>query len=342
MKPQAGRPFLRETTYFDITLDIGLRQPELPCMIRIPLRALLALLLVCTLLSPTSLAQPHQGKTDERLTQQLTEALRGFRGEVGVYVQHLKTGKSVTINADTLFPTASTIKIPIMIGLFDQIRQGKVSYQQEVVYRDSLHYDDGLVGSLKDGAKLPLSEVVMLMETVSDNTGSLWCQALAGGGTAINAWLDANGFPQTRVNSRTPGREAFRTRYGWGQTTPRELARLLTYIRQGRAVSPDASDRMYRNLCRQYWDNDGLSQLPPDVKAACKNGAVNQSRSEVVLVHAPHGDYVYCIMTKNQKDESWVRTNEGFTLLRTVGALLWHHFEPKSTFQPVAGYEKWW
>jgi len=301
------------------------------------------ILLTVTLLSTyPSDGQTNDAKIDAKLTQKLTEALRGFRGDVGVYVHHLKTGKTVAINADTTFPTASTIKIPIMIGLFDQIQQGKISYQQEVVYRDSLHYDDGIVGSLKDGAKLPLSEVVMLMETVSDNTGSLWCQKLAGGGTAINAWLDANGFPQTRMNSRTPGREAFQKRYGWGQTTPRELAGLLTYLRQGRAISPDASDRMYRNLCRQYWDNDGLSQLPVEVKVACKTGAVNQARSEVVLVHAPHGEYVYCVMTKNQKDESWARTNEGFTLLRTVSALLWQHFEPKSPFKPVAGYEKWW
>jgi beta-lactamase class A len=298
--------------------------------------------LLALLFAHTLFAQTKPTKTDARLAQKLTDALRGFRGEVGVYVCHLPSGRSAAINADTLFPTASTVKIPIMIGLFDQIVQGKLKYGDEVVYRDSLHYDDGIVGSLKDGAKLPLSEVVMLMETVSDNTGSLWCQALAGGGTAINAWLDRNGFPHTRVNSRTPGREAFRGRYGWGQTTPRELADLLTYLRQGRAINPAASDRMYRNLCRQYWDGDGLSQLPAEVKVACKNGAVNRARSEVVLVHAPHGDYVYCLMTKNQQDETWTRDNEGFRLLRTVGALLWNHFEPKSGFRPVAGYEAWW
>ena len=298
----------------------------------------LRLALLLLLLTPPLFAQ----KTDARLTQKLTDVLRGFRGEAGVYVYHLKTGKTAAINADTLFPTASTVKIPIMIGLFDQIQKGKISYGQEVVYKDSLHYDDGIVGSLKDGAKLPLSEVVMLMETVSDNTGSLWCQALAGGGGAINAWLDANGFPKTRVNSRTPGRQSFQKQYGWGQTTPRELADLLTYLRQGKAISSDASDRMYRNLCRQYWDGDGLSQLPAEVKAACKNGAVNQSRSEVMLVHAPHGDYVFCVMTKNQTDQSWERTNEGFALLRTISALIWHHFEPTSGFKPVVGYEKWW
>ena len=188
-----------------------------------------------------------------------------------------------------------------------------------------------------------MSEVVMLMETVSDNTGSLWCQALAGGGCGHQrlarkptAFTKHASIPEHRVAKQ------IRNSTGWGQTSPRELANLMTYIRQGKAVSPDASEEMYRNLGRQYWDNDGLSQVPPDVKTACKNGAVNQSRSEVVLVHAPHGEYVYCVMTKNQKDESWERTNEGFALLRTVGAIVWHHFEPKSTWKPAAGYEKWW
>lgn len=291
---------------------------------------------------PGLLVYGQAATNDAKLDRQLRSALAGFRGDVGVYVRNLRTGKTVAINADTLFPTASTVKIPIQCGLFDKINRGELRYGQELIYRDSLHYDDGIVGSLKEGAKIPLSEVVMLMETVSDNTGSLWCQALAGGGVAINQWLETNGFHQTRVNSRTPGRSANQKQYGWGQTTPRELADLLMYIRQGRAVSADASDEMYRNLGRQYWDNDGLSQLPPDVKTASKNGAVNQSRSEVVLVHAPHGEYVYCVMTKNQKDESWERTNEGFALLRTVSAILWRHFEPKSTWRPATGYEKWW
>lgn len=290
----------------------------------------------------TAGSQTFAQKNDPKLERLLREAMAGFRGDAGVYVHHIKSGKTVSINADTTFPTASTIKIPIMCGLFDKINRGGLTYQQEIVYKDSLHYDDGIVGSLKDGAKFPLSQIVMLMETISDNTGSLWCQALAGGGTAINSWLDTNGFSKTRVNSRTPGREAFRPKYGWGQTTPHELAELLLYIRQGKAISPDASDRMYRNLGRQFWDGDGLSQLPPGVKVATKNGAVNRSRSEVVLVHAPHGEYVYCIMTKNQQDESWERTNEGATLLRKVGALLWQYYEPKSDWKPVDGYQKWW
>lgn len=289
------------------------------------------------LLSLTLFAQ----KEDKKLKIKLEETLKGFNGEVGIYVRNLKTNQFVAINADTIFPTASMVKIPIMIGTFDKIAKGELKYDQELVYKDSLDYDDGIVGSLKDGAKIPLNEVVMLMCTVSDNTGSLWLQKLAGTGTRINAILDSLGFKDTRVNSRTAGREANRTKFGWGQTTPREMAELLVKIRKGEVISKDASDRMYRNLCRQFWDSEGLSQLPENIKVASKNGAVNRSRSETVLVHAPSGEYVYSIITKNQKDETWTRNNEGFELLRKVGALLWKHYEPKSMWKPVEGYEKW-
>ncbi|UTA70010.1 serine hydrolase [Emticicia sp. 21SJ11W-3] len=297
-------------------------------------------ILTLCLIAYVSSATAQTLKEDKKLKAQLQEILNGFNGDAGIYVQNLKTNKYVAINADTVFPTASMVKIPIMIGTFDKIRQGSLQYEQELIYRDSLHYDDGIVGSLRDSAKIPLSHVMMLMCTISDNTGSLWLQALAGGGKRINAILDSLGFVVTRVNSRTPGREAYRSQYGWGQTSPREMAKLLTLLRRGEIISPAYSDRMYRNLGRQFWDSHGLSQIPENVKVATKNGAVNRSRSETVLVHAPGGEYVYSIITKNQKDESWTRTNEGFELLRKVSALLWHYYEPKSKWKPVDGYDK--
>ncbi len=87
---------------------------------------------------------------------------------------------------------------------------------------------------------------------------------------------------KTRVNSRTPGREANRSRYGWGQTTPREMARLLVMIREEKAVSPAASQEMYRHLTRSYWTGEALSVLPPWVQVASKVGAVDRSRSLLV------------------------------------------------------------
>jgi beta-lactamase class A len=281
-------------------------------------------------------------KTDQKLTQKLQALTKDFEGEVGIYVRHLKTGRTVALNADSLFPTASMIKVPIMVGVFAKMETGELNPKTILRYRDSLYYaGEDIVGNFKDSSLVALSKIQMLSITTSDNTGSLWLQQLAGTGTAINAWLEQNGFTQTRMNSRTPGRRPDWQKYGWGQTTPREMANLVTMIREGKAVSPAASERMYRNLGRIYVDDVALSQIPPTVQTASKQGAVNRSRSEVVLVNAPHGDYVFCVITKNQKDESWEPNNAGYALIRAVSKTLWQHFEPKSDWQPAPGVEKY-
>ncbi len=279
---------------------------------------------------------------DKALTQQLQPLVDSFQGDVGIFVQHLKTGKTVAINADTIFPTASMIKVPITIGMFNKIEKGEIDYHTTLTYTDSLLYEgDDILGSFKDGEQIALSKILMLMITTSDNTASLWCQQLAGTGTQINQWLQENGYEHTRVNSRTPGRESNRSRYGWGQTTPREMANLVASIGKGEVISKRASERMYRNLTRIYWDGEALSQIPPYIQTASKQGAVNRSRSEVVLVNAPHGDYVFCVITKNQKDESWTPDNEGYVLLRNVSGILWNYFEPDSKWKPSDGIEEW-
>jgi beta-lactamase class A len=280
-----------------------------------------------------------QTKNDKKLTLKLQKLVEGFNGDVGIYVQNLKTGKFAEINGDTIFPTASMIKVPIMIGVFDKIEKKELSYHQNLIFRDSLLYaGEDILGSFKDGEKVQLSKVQMLSITTSDNTGSLWLQKLVGGAN-INKWLSDNGFENIRINSRTPGREAFQKRYGWGQTSPKEMALLIKKIRDGQAISPAASERMYRNLIRIYWDAEALSQIPPYIQAASKQGAVNRSRSEVVLVNAPHGDYVFCIATKNQKDESWTTDNEGYQLIRKLSKLLWNYYEPKSDWEAAKGLE---
>ncbi|WP_423737815.1 serine hydrolase [Chitinophaga caseinilytica] len=275
-------------------------------------------------------------KEDRKLTAQLLELTRSFNGDVGIYVQHLKTGRFAAINADTVFPTASIVKVPLLVGLFDKIEKGELKYHQPMIYRDSAKYGgSGIMQFFKDSAETEISVLAALMMSYSDNTTSLWNQALAGGGQRVNEILEQYGFRDTRVNSRTPGRADIWKIYGWGQTTPREMARLVTLIRKGEILSPAACDRMYRLMCRGYYDESSLSQIPPFVQAAHKTGSVDASRSEVVLVNAPHGDYVFHIATKNNKDQRWVDDNEAVVLIRNVSALIWRHFEPKSDWKPL-------
>lgn len=288
------------------------------------IKKLILSLTLCILACLTIKAQ----KVDQTLASKIQKLVDDSGLEAGVYVQHLTQGTKVEINADTIYPTASVVKVPIMVGVFNKIHKGELDYKTILTYRDSLSYSKyDIIGCLKDSSEVALGKIILLMETTSDNTASLWCQSLAGGGLAINQWLNDNGFKYTRVNSRTPGREGDREMYGWGQLTPREMARLLTMIRQGKAVSPAASERMYRTLTNIYWDDRSLCQIPPYVQVASKQGFVTQSTAEIALVNAPHGDYVFCIATKNEPVVDR-EVRKGRQLIKDISNLLWNYYEP--------------
>jgi D-alanyl-D-alanine carboxypeptidase len=212
---------------------------------------------------------------DSALEAQLQHLVAPFQGTVGIYVRNLKTGRYAAIRADEVFPTASMIKVPIVLTLFQQIEDGRLGWLDTLTYRDSLLYsgEDDLLGKLRDSTPIPLAQVAMLSITTSDNTAALWLQKLVGTGTAINAWLAAQ----------------------------------------------------------------ALSQVPPWTQAASKQGSVDHSRSEVVLVNAPSGDYVFSVITKGQADSTYVKANEGYVLLRRVSALLWATFEPRHPWTPAPG-----
>jgi beta-lactamase class A len=281
---------------------------------------------------------PHR---DAKLEAALRQATDGFHGDVGVYVHHLRSGRTAELRADEAFPTASMIKVPILATYYDRLASGAMDLHATEVMPDTAIYgypdDLGLVGNLKPGAKVEHSLLALMMITTSDNTAAIWMQSLVGGGEAVNGWLAGRGFDSTRVNSRTPGREAARARYGWGQTTPREMATLFTKIRAGEVVSPAASEEMYRALTRIYWNGEALSQLPPWIQAASKQGEVDHSRSETVLVNGPSGDYVFSIITKNQADTTYAPNNEAYLMIRRVSALLWKAFEPRMPYVPAPG-----
>lgn len=263
-------------------------------------------------------------RTNRKLQKHVEELLQGFHGQAGVYLYDLKKNKTVAINADTVFSTASIVKIPIMIGLMDKIRKGELPYHQELVYKDSLLYAGvDILGSFKTNEKIELSKVLMLMLTMSDNTASLWLQSLAGTGTRINQLVDSLGFKYTRVNSRTPGREAIRTQYGWGQTTPREIATIVQRIAKQQLLGSSTDAAMLKLLSRNYWDEEGLSQIPAGVFVASKNGAVDASRSEVMYVKGNGREYVLCIATQNNTDTRWSQDNEAWTVIRKISALVW-------------------
>ena len=257
--------------------------------------------------------------------------LNNFNGEVGFYFLHLDKGIDFGINENKIFPSASLIKIPIMVQIFNRVENDNLNLDSLLFYDSSLinykYKGDDSIARFKENETISINKLLTHMITFSDNHASLWLQIIAGGGTKINEILDKYNFTKTKVNSRTLNREDQYLQYGWGQTTPKEMSKLMIEIKNGNIVSKKSSDEMYRHLTRIYWDDEALSQIPNHIQVASKQGAINKSRSEVVLVNSPSGDYVFCIITNNQSDESWSFENEGFVLIRKISRLLWNYYQ---------------
>ena len=162
-------------------------------MLRLAPFALLILLTGC---SSSRVASPSI--TSAELQRAVEAEIDGFEGVVGVYVRHLETGATAEVRPDELFPTASMIKVPIMVTVFDRIEAGEIDYSADVMFVDSLRYSEyDLFGDLRDSSLVPVHQLVELMLSASDNTSSLWLQAMVTG-EYINEWLAANGFEGTR------------------------------------------------------------------------------------------------------------------------------------------------
>lgn len=277
------------------------------------------------------------------LDEQLQSVVSHFDGRSGIYLYHFESNSEIAINADDLYTSASMIKIPIMAKLFDMIEKGELDYNSILTWTGEPKYqwEDDFVNVAKVGSEFRLSRLIFLMIALSDNTSSLWLQRVAGEGIEINKWLEANGYEHTRVNSRTEGREEDYKKYGWGQTTPREMATLMREVYEGKVVSQRASDKMYRFLTKSYWDGESLSAIPKNVLAASKQGAVSQSKSEVIFVHSPGGTYVLCSITDNQSIEGYEYDNPGYVFLRKVSSIVYNYYNQDNTYKPKEPNE-WW
>ncbi|MCC5925951.1 MAG: serine hydrolase [Bacteroidetes bacterium] len=260
----------------------------------------------------------------EQLEAELREKANAFAGDAGIHFKHIPTGREIAINADTLFPTASTIKVPLAVRIAELVDEGVLHYDSLHVYEDRLFYPGSdLVGAMREGETISLRKMVFLSLSFSDNTASLWMQELGGTGTMVNEAMARLGLEHTRVNSRTDGRQDDFRRYGWGQTTPREMSQLMEMIFRGEVINEARSEELYRLLSKTLWDETGIAPIPNTVNVASKQGSVRASKSETMVVNAPGGDYILTVITKNQEDRSTGSENEGFVLIRDVSRMIW-------------------
>jgi beta-lactamase class A len=122
----------------------------------------LVLLVICQLRAQSS---------QDTLLDALRARISTFQGTVSLYAKNLDTGETVGIRPSDPVRTASTIKLPILTAVFDQVAAGKAKWSEPLTVRPQDKVSgSGIIGAeLSDGVQLPLRDVAHLMIVLSDN-----------------------------------------------------------------------------------------------------------------------------------------------------------------------------
>ena len=242
----------------------------------------------------------------QSLSERLLPLIRAHEGNVAVAVKHLKSGESFTHNADEPMPTASLIKLPVMVEAYRQASEGKIDLNDRVTFKD----DDKTPGSgilsthFSGGTTISLRDAIRLMIAYSDNSATNLVVAKIGL-PATTELMDKLGLPNTRLhtfvfrpNSSIAPRP--QQKFGLGSTTANEMIRLVEMIQTKKIVTPDACDAMLDHL--RHCEDKRLSKLlPTGVKVAHKTGSVAVVRTDAGIIDAKRGPIAICVLTNNNK-----------------------------------------
>jgi beta-lactamase class A len=270
-----------------------------------------------------------------RLRRALDEAMRGYGGVAGVSVLNLNTGERVSIRGGEKYPSASLIKVAVLVALLDQVHRGSIGLNERIpmLRRDRVG-GSGVLQYMDGGLQPTVADAAWLMTTISDNTAT---NLILNHLNVKTVWekMDSLGLPQTRIHSKTFLRATSiavdsSVKYGLGVTTPDETVRLFELLHRGRAVSP-AMDSLAMEMLRNNQDNAKLARwLPEDLRFAHKTGDVDRSRSDCGVMYGPDAPVAVCVMTRENTDTSYAPDNAANLLMARIGLAVFRHYNPSA------------
>lgn len=233
----------------------------------------------------------------EAMTQELNRLAARHQGRVAIYLTDFKDGKTWVYHPDDLFPSASLIKVPIMICTFYAIQDGRIALSEKL----TLHRRNrvGGSGSLKwrpDGARLSVRELLQLMISESDNTATnMMIEALGMG--YIQQQFPRMGLVYTGIYKEGMSLNGSRVAHE-NYTTAREMNMMMEKIYRGQLVDKPSSMLMLEILRHKKAVASRLAKgLPNGWEIAHKTGLLRHACHDSAIFLTPHGDYGMTVLT---------------------------------------------
>jgi beta-lactamase class A len=289
-------------------------------------RSLLAgALLVCAASLGAQMTKPLTRADTSALHRTLDAIASAHHGVLGYSVLNLDTGERLALRGDETFPTASLIKVPILVTLYDLAEQKQVSLDDPLtVIKIDQVPGSGVLQFMHSGMSLSVHDAAALMIILSDNSATnLILDKVA----IRRVWtkMEALGLPHTKVHSKVYLRLASvamdsSVKYGLGVSTPNEMAHLFELLAQGKAVSSAADSAMLQLLSNNA-DGDSMQRTIDGLSVPHKTGATDSVRTECALFRL-QSRVVACGFTKQNTDTRWVVDNEGQVSLGKIGVAI--------------------
>ena len=271
------------------------------------------------------------------LEETLHARIADFPGAVSLYAKNLDSGATAGIRESDPVRTASTIKLPILLAVFDAVALGKARWTEPltVAAAEKVSGTGVLVSEVSDGVQLPLRDVAHLMIVLSDNTATnMILERFTA--DAVNAYLDKIGIRTTRALRKirgdggdlksasgwsAAGKIPENQKYGLGVSTPRDMVTILEKLERGEIVSPEASREMIAILkrCR---DDSGIRRRFAGTPVANKTGALDALRSDVGIVYSKVGRIAMAITVDGMTKTDYTPDNAGSLLIADLARIL--------------------
>ena len=250
--------------------------------------------------------------------QQLKEQIKSFianQGTISVAFRDLVTGEEIMINESETFHAASTMKTPVLIEVFKQAKEGKLSLSDSIRIRNEFQsIVDGSMYSLNPaddseqkmyglvGKKKALKDLVNDMIIYSSNLATNTVIELVGAKNVMNTMREL-GANHIQVLRGVEDGKAFEKGLN-NTTTAFDLLVIFEAMARGKAVSPGASRQMIDILLHQQFNKMIPARLPTTVKVAHKTGNITGVLHDSGIVFLPNGhSYVLVLLSKNIDNE---------------------------------------
>ena len=268
----------------------------------------------------TAISQPDNWSMVRQKTERdLHEVLRGVDGAAGFIAVDLTSGEQFAFNENMLFPQGSAIKIPVLMEVYKQAHNGRLSLSDRHPVTGAVQVGgSGVLQHLGDGTSLlSVRDLCVLMILISDNTATNVLIDLAGMAN-INATMRELGLTQTKVQRRMIDSEASE-RGDENLSTPSEAAKIMSILYAGEFIDRPASDAILEIL-KMPKRGAFNADLPGNIPVAFKPGGIPGVSTEWAIIYDPNRPYVIIAM------ENYSVGAEASAMMRELSRITYGYF----------------